>query len=111
MARPDVNSQLSTAMSEVTSLFGAFGDRDYVGEAITQLEHALQAAKCAVDAGCSDAVIIASLLHDAGHLMGLRDTSFERMGEFGVVKHELHGQNFCNSLGLPTVVGELVAGM
>ena len=37
--------RLAHAMSEISALFGAFGDRDYVGEAITQLEHALQAAK------------------------------------------------------------------
>lgn len=36
---------LAHAMTEISALFGAFGDRDYVGEAITQLEHALQAAK------------------------------------------------------------------
>jgi predicted HD phosphohydrolase len=66
--------------------------------------------QCAVDAGCSDAVVIASLLHDMGHLMGLRDTSFPRMGESGVVKHEILGQSFCDSLGLPPVVGQLVAG-
>lgn len=70
----------------------------------------LYVLQCAVDAGCSDAVVIASLLHDTGHLMGLRDTSLPRMGEFGVVKHEILGQSFCDSLGLPPVVGQLVAG-
>lgn len=72
--------------------------------------HPGAALQCAVDAGCSDAVIVASLLHDTGHLVGLRDTALERMGDYGVVKHELHGQAFCDSLGLPPVVGQLVAG-
>jgi phosphonate degradation associated HDIG domain protein len=36
---------------------------------VTQREHALQAAWLAEQAGCPDALIVASLLHDVGHLV------------------------------------------
>jgi phosphonate degradation associated HDIG domain protein len=41
----------------------------YGGEAVTQLEHALQCAQLSKDAGDPDALIAASLLHDVGHLL------------------------------------------
>lgn len=106
----DVHDVAKDAVKEILNLYNCFGSADYVGEAVSQLAHALQAAKCAVDAGCSDAVVIASLLHDAGHLLGLKDPElYERMGAFGVVKHEIVGKHYCDSLGLPGCVGILVA--
>lgn len=45
------------------------GHSNYGGEAITQLEHALQAATLAEQAGAAPALIAASLLHDVGHLL------------------------------------------
>ena len=41
----------------------------YFGEAVTQLEHALQTAALAEHAGASDALVVAALLHDIGHLV------------------------------------------
>ena len=41
----------------------------YGGEPVTQLEHALQTSALASSAGASDALILASLLHDLGHLL------------------------------------------
>jgi len=40
----------------------------YGGEAITQLEHALQCASLAMEEGASDALVIAALLHDLAHM-------------------------------------------
>ena len=37
--------------------------------AVNQRQHALQAAWLAEQAGCSDALIVASLLHDVGHMV------------------------------------------
>lgn len=42
----------------------------YDGEPITQLDHALQAGALALDDGASDALAVAALLHDVGHLPG-----------------------------------------
>ena len=45
------------------------GDSEYGGEAVTQLEHALQCATLAEREGASAALISAALLHDVGHLL------------------------------------------
>jgi phosphonate degradation associated HDIG domain protein len=53
----------------IRALFGAHGGRMYSGEPVTQLEHALQSAALAEEAGASAALITASLLHDLGHML------------------------------------------
>ena len=45
------------------------GERMYGSEAVTQLEHALQAAALGEAEDASDTLVIAALLHDIGHLM------------------------------------------
>src|ERR1700680_3753109 len=56
-----------TTVDELFDLYEACGDRSY-GESITQTEHALQCAALARDAGASEALIVAALFHDVGHL-------------------------------------------
>lgn len=55
--------------SRIEALFSGFGAAYYGRESITQTEHALQCAALAEQAGETAAVIVASLLHDVGHLM------------------------------------------
>lgn len=45
------------------------GETLYGGEAVTQLQHALQCAQLAENEGASPALITAALLHDVGHLL------------------------------------------
>ena len=59
----------SSTTLEVLSLFQRHGDSEYGSEAVTQLEHALQAACFAERASGSPALISAALLHDVGHLL------------------------------------------
>jgi len=59
-------------VAEVLALFEAWGTRNY-DEDVSQLDHALQTAALARAAGASDALVAASLLHDVGHLLELRD--------------------------------------
>lgn len=59
------------AEAVVLTIFALF-DRsggDHYGEAVTQLEHALQTAHHARAAGEPDALVAAALLHDIGHLL------------------------------------------
>lgn len=49
------------------------GSGAYLGEAVTQREHALQAAQLAEQAGAAPALIVAALLHDIGHILGPGD--------------------------------------
>jgi len=62
-------SPAESVADEVIRLFRTHGDSEYGGEAVTQLEHALQAATLAVQQQASAAVVVAALLHDIGHLL------------------------------------------
>jgi phosphonate degradation associated HDIG domain protein len=60
-------------LSRIESLFAGHGTALYGGEAISQTAHALQCAQLAEQAGEPDALIVAALLHDLGHLMLAED--------------------------------------
>lgn len=57
------------ASEEILRLFREYGDSQYGKEAVSQLEHALQAATLAEQAGSDAALIAAALVHDIGHLL------------------------------------------
>jgi gamma-butyrobetaine dioxygenase len=54
---------------ELLSIYTARGAGAYYGEAVTMTEHSLQAAYFAQAHGAPDALVLASLLHDIGHLI------------------------------------------
>ena len=56
-------------VASILALYGGRGATTYVGEPVTQLEHALQTADLAVRDGASNTLIVAALLHDIGHLL------------------------------------------
>lgn len=58
-----------TPVETVLDLYRRRGAGVYFGEAVTQIEHALQTAHLADAAGAPSALIIAALLHDIGHLV------------------------------------------
>jgi gamma-butyrobetaine dioxygenase len=56
----------------VLDLLATRGQADYLGEPVSQVEHALQAGWLAEQAGASPTLIAAALLHDIGHLLDPR---------------------------------------
>jgi [1-hydroxy-2-(trimethylamino)ethyl]phosphonate dioxygenase len=56
-------------LESIHDLFARKGASLYGGEAVTQTEHALQAATLAECSGAAPASIAAALLHDVGHLL------------------------------------------
>lgn len=58
-----------TIVDTITQLFVVGGKAAYFGEAVSQIEHALQTAHLAETAGANEELIVASLLHDVGHLL------------------------------------------
>ncbi|MFM8284343.1 MAG: phosphonate degradation HD-domain oxygenase [Planctomycetaceae bacterium] len=56
-------------LAAIGDLFDRHGASGYGGEAVTQLEHALQTATLAANAGVADSLVAAALLHDLGHLL------------------------------------------
>ena len=59
-------------LGEIAQLFDRHGGIEYSGEAVTQLEHALQTAQRAEREGAADTLVTAALLHDLGHLLNLQ---------------------------------------
>jgi len=57
------------SLADIETLFLRQGGSQYSGEPVTQLEHALQTALLAEQAGADDELVSAALLHDIGHLL------------------------------------------
>jgi phosphonate degradation associated HDIG domain protein len=60
---------MALSLSDICVLFARKGGREYDGEGVSQLEHALQTAAQAEAAGASAALVTAALLHDLGHML------------------------------------------
>jgi gamma-butyrobetaine dioxygenase len=58
-----------TTSEEIASVYAQRGSAVYFGEAVSMTEHGLQAAYFAQAAAAPDALVIAALLHDVGHLI------------------------------------------
>jgi phosphonate degradation associated HDIG domain protein len=58
-----------TLSQELWAIYSSRGAHTYFGEAMTTLEHSLQTAYFAQACKASDALVIAALLHDIGHLI------------------------------------------
>jgi phosphonate degradation associated HDIG domain protein len=78
-----------TVADEVIRLMTQRGDTAYLGEPVSQLEHALQAAWLARQAGASRELVLAALLHDVGHL--LHDLPESVAAEGIDTRHEVAG--------------------
>jgi putative nucleotidyltransferase with HDIG domain len=73
-------------------------------ELVSQLAHALQSAKLAVDAGGDEETIIAALLHDIGHLYATEDNV--KTDD----RHEEIGADLLREWGFSEKVAQLVQG-
>ena len=117
-----------TICNSIIKLYTEYGHSDYIGENITQLEHALQCMNLALyDTrlnGCNEyikkCVVISAFLHDIGHLVGLeqknkgfaelemRDSNVLNGMSLGFVGHEGLGWSYLKNLGFPPLICELV---
>ena len=68
------------------------GARDYGGDRVNQLEHALQCAQLAEHADAKPALVTAALLHDIGHLINADDRAAFDRGEDA--RHEILGAQY-----------------
>ncbi len=78
-----------TIVDEIVNLFATRGAAAYHGEEVSQEEHALQAADLAARQGAPDALVVAALLHDVGHLLDGQDEDLADRGLDG--RHEEAG--------------------
>ena len=98
---PEPNGSADATMKEVEALFEARGSAWYGGEAVSQLEHALQAAMFAERESAQAALIAAALLHDVGHL--LHDLPEDAAQQGIDDQHELLGMAWLNQRFGPNV--------
>ena len=80
------------AVETIIEIFKEKGDSEYGGEAVTQLQHALQSALLAEQEGADSTLIAAALLHDVGHL--LHDLPADAPENGVDDHHENSGQRF-----------------
>ena len=91
-----MRTDIDALADRVLGVLSASAESDYIGEDVNQLEHALQAAHFAREAGASDAQVLAALTHDIGHLL---DPEAPSMAGLGVIDHERVGADYLRSLG------------
>lgn len=94
-------------VDEIFDLYERFGQADYIGEPVSQIEHMSQAAQLAIEAGCDDEVVLAAFFHDIGHIC-VQVAQHESMDGYGVKSHERIGADFLRSKGFPERVAKLV---
>lgn len=81
-------------------------NQNYIGEEVSQLEHALQAAYFAAISGADEETILAALFHDIGHLCAIE----EKKGAFGVSDHDIVGAEYLKQCGFSDKICQLVLG-
>jgi len=104
-------AQLLEGVTQVFDLYRDYGGSDYIGEQVTQLEHAIQCAEqAAKEFPQNNEIVLGAFLHDVGHLLSLRDESQgNKFMEFnydnrslsglGLVNHEDIGAKFLEKMG------------
>ncbi|MFS2186538.1 phosphonate degradation HD-domain oxygenase [Mucilaginibacter sp. Mucisp84] len=96
-------------VDEVFSLYEKFGDADYIGEPVSQLEHMSQAASLAEAEGYDDEVVLAAFFHDIGHLCADAEEAGSMDG-MGNIDHERLGADYLLERGFSERVANLVQG-
>lgn len=91
----------------IISLYKKYGNADYIGEPVSQLEHMCQSAQLAEEEEYPDEVILAAFFHDIGHLCE-HFMPVAYMGGYGVVDHEKLGADFLRQKGFSERVCKLV---
>ena len=92
------------SVDEVVELLERWGPDPY-GEELSQLDHALQSAALGVAVGADDALVVAALLHDVGHLLHLAAGGHPDDG--GDRRHEVVGARWLGPLLGPEVTGPI----
>lgn len=96
-------------VDEVFALYEKFGDEDYIGEPVSQLEHMSQAAALAQGEGYDDEVVLAAFFHDIGHLCADAGETGSMDG-MGNVDHEKLGADYLLHRGFSARLAALVQG-
>lgn len=103
-----MNPNLKSTADEVITLYQRFGDEDYIGEPVSQIEHMCQCAQLAEAGGYDREVILAAFFHDIGHLLE-HVMPAKQMDGYGVIDHEKMGAEYLRQKGFSEKIARLVA--
>lgn len=106
-------------LEKAYSYYSKYGDKGYIGEHVSQLEHAIQAAFLAEEYSKKQIdflenkqiyndFVIGCFFHDIGHLLVYENETIEKMGELGVKNHEEIGADFMRSIGFNHNICEFI---
>lgn len=95
------------SVNEIFDLYEKYGQADYIGEPVSQVEHMVQAARLAEAEGYDDEVILAAFFHDIGHLCEFIMPTTQMDGA-GVADHEKIGAGFLAERGFSQKICRLV---
>lgn len=98
---------IDSTVDIIFNLYQTFGDADYIGEPVSQIEHMSQSAQLAIAEGHDDEVVLAAFFHDVGHICVMNNEA-NSMGGYGVKRHEQVGADFLRDQGFPERVAKLV---
>ena len=94
-------------VNQIFNYFIKYGNDDYIGESVSQIEHMTQAAMLAEKNNENDEFIVACLLHDIGYLLSKHGI---KMGNYGFSNHEKIGSLYLKNMGFSQYVCDLVEG-
>lgn len=100
---PSIDEKVDT----VFSLYEKYGNENYIGEAISQVEHMLQAAELAYNNNDGIEMVLANLFHDIGHLLAYVDNTIET-NHLGAKDHEKVGALFLQGIGVAEPIPSLI---
>jgi predicted HD phosphohydrolase len=109
---PAVQARAHETIAALFSQIRTQGDKDYFGERVSQLAHALQSAQQARSSGADNETILAALLHDIGHFIPLYADMPAMMAtngdKVGRGSHEVFGADYLGQLGFSEKIRALV---
>ena len=102
-----ISSESKMVADEIIRLYTQYGDEDYIGEPVSQVEHMCQCAMLAENEGYDEDIILAAFFHDIGHFCEYI-MPVSQMDGYGVADHEKLGADYLRMKGFNEAIASLV---
>lgn len=110
MSSAEANARAT--VKEIFSFIERQGQGDYLGEAVSQIQHSLQAATLAQQSGADNETVIGALLHDVGRFIPAAEKMSSMItpdGTYiGKASHEVLGERYLRQLGFSEKICQVV---
>ena len=94
-----IDTNILKNVDDIIDLYNEYGAKNYIGEGVTQTQHSIQAALLAREESGDEEAVVAALLHDIGHLLGMK-YNLEDMKDLRCLYHEYVGSEALMRAGL-----------